>query len=148
MNNIIKLIIIETIILLVLLMVLFIPKSKKIANICFQQHCFSVEVADTFLKQQKGLMFRENLPKNEGMLFIFKEEANYPFWMKNTYIPLDIIWVNGNGEVVFIKENAQACKETCDPINPQQNALYVLEINGGISREINLTLGDTAKIYK
>ena len=60
---------------------------------------------------KNGLMFRENMDSDRGMLFIFEKEGEYPFWMKNTLIPLDIIWINKDKEVVFISENAQPCEE-------------------------------------
>lgn len=167
MNKIVKVIILETFVLVVLLMLLlFLPKSrlqdnrgfsillgqKNISKVCFREPtlneqseskgCFQVEIADTILEQQKGLMFRESLDRDGGMLFVFEKEGNYPFWMKNTLIPLDMIWINQNQEVVFIEENAQPCQEICTEINPNQNAKYVLEVNGGLSSEINLKIGD------
>ena len=94
----------------------------------------------------RGLMFREKMDADKGMLFIFEKEGEYPFWMKNTLIPLDIIWINEDKEVVFISENAQPCNEeySCSSINPGNNAKYVLEINGGISEKIGLKIGDKA----
>ena len=105
--------------------------------------CFYVEIADTTEKQTKGLMNRENLDENRGMLFIFDNEGIYSFWMKNTLIPLDIIWLNENKEVVFIKNNAQPCEEeNCPSIKPDKEAKYVLEINGGMVDKIGLKIGD------
>ena len=67
--------------------------------------------------------------------------------MKNTLIPLDIIWINTNKEIVFIKENVQPCGESlCQSINPAKSAKYVLEINGGISKEIGLSVGQKANL--
>ena len=61
-------------------------------------------------------------------------------------IPLDIIWINENGEIIFIKENAQSCKDYfCPSISPDKKAKYVLEINGGIAKEIGLAIGDEVK---
>lgn len=92
-------------------------------------------------------MFRENLPQDEGMLFIFNEEGSYPFWMKNTLIPLDIIWIDENKEVVFISENSQPCKDDfCSNINPGRSAKYVLEVNGGIAKKIGLKTGDSINL--
>ena len=115
---------------------------KKGAQVCFNNHCFNVELAITPEEKNRGLMFRK-LDLYGGMLFVFKEEGEYSFWMKNTSIPLDIVWIDKNNEVVFISENAQPCKESfCQKINPYKNAKYVLEVNGGISKSINLTEGD------
>jgi len=89
-------------------------------------------------------MFREKLDSNKGMLFIFDREGEYPFWMKNTLIPLDIIWINEKKEVVFISENTQPCeKDPCLSVNPGKNAEYILEVNGGAAQKIGLNMGDT-----
>ena len=130
---------------LTILMSLAIVKRNEWSEdrVCFKSYCFEVELARTSLERDQGLMFRDSLAQDKGMLFIFKKEAEYPFWMKNTLIPLDIIWINKDQEVVFIEENARPCFESfCPGINPGKNAKYVLEINGGISRNIGLEVGD------
>ncbi len=113
------------------------------SQVCFKEHCFLVELAKTEEARAKGLMFRKSLDKNKGMLFIFNQEGIYPFWMKNTLIPLDIIWLSKDSKVVFINKSAQPCVESsCPEINPEVNAQYVLEINAGVSDEIGLNVGD------
>ena len=110
---------------------------------CFKNNCFLVEVAKTSEERSRGLMFREGLDSNKGMLFVFEEEGRYSFWMKNTLIPLDIIWINQNKEVVFISENSQPCKEEpCSSIGFDGVAKYVLEINGGMAGKIGLNVND------
>lgn len=100
-----------------------------------------VELAETQEQQMKGLMFRENL--TGGMLFIYNEENQRSFWMKNTLIPLDIIWIDENKTIVDIKENAMPCKvKKCEVYYPDKEALYVLEINAGLAKEKNLSVGD------
>jgi uncharacterized membrane protein (UPF0127 family) len=76
------------------------------------------------------------------MLFIINEEGIYPFWMKNTLIPLDIIWINKDKEVVFIKKDFQPCTEICESITPDKKAKYVLEINGSLADKNNIKVGD------
>ena len=121
-------------------------KEKNRGNeICFEDNCFNVEIAADYASRARGLMFRENLSENSGMLFIFEQEGIYPFWMKNTLIPLDMIWINADKEVVYIKENAVPL--SLDNINPDRNALYVLEINGGRARELGIDVGMKAGIY-
>jgi len=121
----------------------FIYKNNKKDQVCFKDNCFKVELAKTDEERMQGLMFRKSLEKNRGMLFIFPGEGIYSFWMKDTLIPLDIIWINQNKEVVFISENTQPCKEDpCPLISPDKKAKYVLEINSGISKEIGLKVGD------
>ncbi|MCX6818375.1 MAG: DUF192 domain-containing protein [Candidatus Aenigmarchaeota archaeon] len=91
----------------------------------------------------RGLMFREHLDEDKGMLFIFDREDIHPFWMKNTLIPLDIVWINESMNVVFTSKNTQPCGTgTCHDIIPAAKARYVLEINGGIADEIRLKAGD------
>ncbi len=118
--------------------------NKKPNQVCFKNHCFDVELAKTSAEISRGLMFRKSLDQNQGMLFIFEKEGEYPFWMKNTLIPLDIIWINENKEAVFVSENAQSCLEEspCLSINPDKNAKYVLEINGGFAEKIGLKMGN------
>jgi len=128
----------------------FSSKNLKTAIICFiddstekTKGCFQVELAERIFEQQRGLMYRNSLDKDKGMLFVFNKEANYPFWMKNTLIPLDIIWIDRNSKVVFIKENAKPCtSQDCEIINPNQKSQYALEISGGITKELGLDIGD------
>jgi len=115
-------------------------------TVCFRGRCFYVELAQTPQQRQQGLMFRVDLEADKGMLFVFEEEGIYPFWMKNTLIPLDIIWMNKNKEVIFMAENIQPCKiEPCPRIDPLLKAKYVLELNAGTAGEIGLSLGDQLK---
>ena len=119
-------------------------KKPKENQVCFKSYCFNVEVARTAEEQSRGLMYREKLGQDKGMLFVFDKEAEYSFWMKNTLISLDIIWINGNKEVVFIGENIQPCQENslCPSVNPGKGAKYVLELNAGVSKKISLKIGD------
>lgn len=125
---------------------IFYAERKK--QVCFKDNCFNVELAKTAEERSRGLMFRESLDSDKGMLFIFDKEGEYPFWMKNTLIPLDIIWINAKEEVVFISDNTQPCKEEfpCLSINPGKNAKYVLEVNGGVAEKIGLKIGDKISI--
>lgn len=127
------------------------PGSKPYAQpqVCFKEHCFFVELAKTEEARAQGFMFRKSLDKDKGMLFIFNQEGVYPFWMKNTIIPLDIIWLSKDSKIVFISKSAQPClpaqadtKSSCTGINPEVNAQYVLEINAGVSDELGLNVGD------
>ncbi len=114
--------------------------------VCFEDKCFMVEIADTPEERAEGLMFRESLEPDKGMLFVFGQESEYGFWMKNTIIPLDIIWINSDGEVVFISKETRPCDESCPFIRPDRKAKYVLELNAGVSDEIVLGIGDKIKI--
>jgi uncharacterized membrane protein (UPF0127 family) len=116
-------------------------------QVCFGQQCFSVELAKTEAEREKGLMNRTQLDKNAGMFFIFDKEGVYPFWMKNTLIPLDIIWIGAFNKVVFISQNVQPCKSLiCPMINPSARAKYVLEINAGVVKNFGIKTGDEVKL--
>ena len=120
---------------------------EKQNRVCFKNHCFDLELALTPKQRSTGLSFREKLDSQRGMFFVFDEVGKHPFWMKNTFIPLDIIWINESSEIVFISENTQPCKESpCPTIEPTEKAKYVLEINGGLSKKIGLAVGDKISI--
>lgn len=122
-------------------------RPEKQNKVCFRNHCFNIELAVTSEERSTGLMFREKLDSKRGMLFVFNEEGKHSFWMKNTLIPLDIVWINKNKEIIFISENTSPCKgSSCPTIKPTEKAKYVLEINGGISKKIGLVVGDKVKI--
>ena len=81
-----------------------------------------------------------------GMLFLMPEEKIQSFWMKNTYIPLDIIYINSNNQVISIKENAKPMNES--PLPSEKPAIYVLEILGGTSAKLGIKPGDIWKWKK
>ena len=122
----------------------FVLKTKK-NKVCLKSNCYFVEIARTQEEKERGLMDRNNLGKNEGMLFINDQEGIYPFWMKNVLIPLDIIWFNKSKEVVFMAISAEPCKDECQLIYPDQNAQYILEVNAGEINRMNLQLGNKAE---
>ena len=100
----------------------------------------TVEVADTLEKRTKGLMFRDNL--EGGMLFIMKEPQQLSFWMKNTYIPLDIFYIDEHNTILQI-EQMQPCTESPCPIyTSTESALYALETNSNFAEEHNIKPGD------
>ena len=105
------------------------------------EHAFNVEVVDTPETRAKGLMFVQELADDAGMLFDFKQEREVSFWMRNTFIPLDMIFVGADGVVKTIHVNARPQDPTSIPSNvPVQ---FVLEIPGGRSVELGLKPGDT-----
>ncbi len=116
--------------------------SKVIIN----EKSFNVEIADNPAERAQGLMFRKELKENSGMLFIFPSSEKYSFWMKNTFIPLDIIWIDENLEIVYIHENAQPCKDECNSITPDKEAKYILEINSGLSERYGIEIGNRVEI--
>ena len=102
----------------------------------------NVEIADDDYGRQQGLMFRKSLNENDGMIFIFENEDFRSFWMKNTLIPLDMIFINENFEIVEIK-NAMPCNEDpCATYSSAKPAKYVLEINEGFAEKNSIEAGD------
>ncbi|VAX32720.1 hypothetical protein MNBD_NITROSPIRAE01-516 [hydrothermal vent metagenome] len=101
------------------------------------------EVANTPETREKGLMFRENLPKGGGLLFIFETEKPYQFWMKNCKFPIDIIWINTAKKVVHIAKDTPPCTgDPCPTYGPKNAAaLYVLEVAAGFSEKEKIKLG-------
>jgi uncharacterized membrane protein (UPF0127 family) len=117
--------------------------NESLSKVCFGAKCFYVELAVTSEEISRGLMFREHLDPDKGMLFIYKYEGVHYFWMKNTLIPLDMVWINGNREIISISNDVQPCQTSqCPLISPEQKVQYVLELNGGTSDKIGLAIGD------
>lgn len=99
-----------------------------------------IEFAETSYEQQTGLMYRKSMEANQGMLFIYSEEAMHSFYMKNTHIPLDLIFFGKDSTIVSFQENAKPLDETSLPSKvPSQ---FILEVNAGKVKQWNLTEGD------
>lgn len=103
-------------------------------------HPFSVELAVTPEEHERGLMFRKELPEGRGMLFDFKTEQSVEFWMHNTYIPLDIIFIRGDGRILRIAENAQPLSDAHIPSGGPIRG--VLEVIGGTAKKLGIVAGD------
>jgi hypothetical protein len=116
-------------------------EGKLVLHSSTGEHSFNVEVVDTPETRAEGLMFRQELADDAGMLFDFKEERQVSFWMRNTFIPLDMIFVGADGVVKTIHVNARPQDPTSIP--SQVPVQFVLEIPGGRSVEIGLQPGDT-----
>jgi uncharacterized membrane protein (UPF0127 family) len=115
------------------------------ARVCFQDQCLGVELAVTAKERAKGLMHRVHLPENRGMLFVFPYDEPWSFWMKNTYIRLDILWMDEEGRVVdFVKALEPAGTDAPRIYRPEKPARYVLETNAGFIDKNNIKVGDRA----
>jgi uncharacterized membrane protein (UPF0127 family) len=101
---------------------------------------FTLEIADSDTKTERGLMFRKSMPADRGMLFIFDTPDTYSFWMHNTLIPLDIIYLDPAGKVVDI-HHRKALDDT--GMSPRDPARFVIELNAGVAEAIGLKIGDT-----
>jgi uncharacterized membrane protein (UPF0127 family) len=108
---------------------------------------FEVELASDDATRQEGLMFRESLLPRHGMLFFFPSSEVYPFWMKNTIIPLDMIWIDDGGKAVHIESRVPPCTaDPCPSYSPGVAARYVLELAGGEAEAHHLHSGDTLSL--
>lgn len=93
-----------------------------------------LELALTDEEKQLGLMFRDSLAADRGMLFIFEADGPLQFWMKNTFIPLDFVWISASGQVVDVCANVQPCRaDPCPGYNSSKPARAVLEVNAGFA---------------
>ena len=128
--------------LLAIVFFLYTYKEENVVKISFpQKTSYWVEIADTAQKAEIGLMYRENMPRNHGMLFIFPTSHIVKMWMKNTYIPLDMIFFNAQNQVICLHENARPLDETT--ITCPYPAKMVLELNAGEIKDKNIQLNDT-----
>ena len=103
-------------------------------------HAFAVELATNDDERSRGLMFRKELPEGHGMLFDFVHEAPVAFWMRNTYIPLDMIFIRGDGSILSIAENTEPLSDRNVPSGGPVRA--VLEVIGGTARKLGIAPGD------
>lgn len=106
---------------------------------------YQAELADTDKERARGLMWREQMGESEGMLFLFPKEEQLRFWMKNTLIPLDMIFIRADRTILGVVENAQPKTETLRFIpGPSQ---FVLEINGGLAKKKGIKAGQKVTFY-
>lgn len=103
---------------------------------------YRLELARTAEEQTQGLMYRESLPERTGMLFLFRDAAPHRFWMKNTMMPLDIVWLDRSGRVVYVSANTPPCRaDPCPSYGPDTPIATVLEIAGGLAEKEGVTVG-------
>src|SRR5262249_53356400 len=103
-------------------------------------HTFTVEIAVTDQERQQGLMFRRELPEGRGMLFDFKQDQNVTMWMKNTFIPLDMIFIRADGRIQRIAENTEP--ESTRIIAAGAPVRAVLEVIAGTAKKLGIRAGD------
>ena len=129
------------------------PKATDVEDLNITEVTFpngKTVKAETMVRdidQMRGMMFRDSLAKDRGMLFIHSEEGNVPYWMYQVRIPLDIIWMDHDRRIVEISANTPACtsksSRDCPSYGGHQKARYVLELAGGGAALYGLTVGDT-----
>lgn len=116
------------------------PRSELLVETASSQFRFEVEVADDPSERAKGLMFRESLADNAGMLFLYPEPQEVEFWMKNTPLSLDMVFVRQDGTIARIAERTTPFSEEMIPSGEAVSA--VLEVKGGLMRELGIAVGD------
>jgi hypothetical protein len=105
-----------------------------------------VEVASDDPTREQGLMYRDHMAENRGMIFLFAQAGEYPFWMKNTLIPLDMIWMDAAHRIVHIAHDVPPCKaDPCPNYPPNAHASSVLELAGGVAAKHHLRDGDVLR---
>jgi len=107
---------------------------------------YRLELARTPEEQGQGLMFRESLPEKMGMLFLFGDKGVHRFWMKNTMIPLDMVWMDAGGRVLFVSADTPPCRaDPCPSYGPESPAASVLEVAGGKAAREKIGVGSVLK---
>jgi uncharacterized membrane protein (UPF0127 family) len=121
------------------------PRAQSLPTVSMDigNRKFTIEVAMTDEQQQTGLMYRDSMPADHGMIFVFPDEEERSFWMKNTRIPLDIAYLDKNGKVVSIKSMKPFDLTGIDSDGP---AKYAIELNVNVAKQIGLKAGDIVKI--
>ena len=110
---------------------------------------YRLELARTPEEQTQGLMYRESLPERTGMLFLFRDAAPHRFWMKNTMMPLDIVWLDPGGRVLYVSANTPPCRaDPCPSYGPESPVPMVLEIAGGLAEKEGVTVGSTIRLVE
>jgi uncharacterized membrane protein (UPF0127 family) len=109
---------------------------------------FTVEIADDDAERQRGLMFRDQMAADHGMLFVHEREQPLAYWMKNTKIPLDILYFDNNRKLVSAQQRVPPCYlgDRCPPFPSEGNARYVLELNAGLAEELGAKAGDELRL--
>ncbi len=138
--------------------IISIPSESKLESVEFPRGMImvddvllEVQIADTQPRQVRGLMFQEQLPPDEGMIFVFDFAAKHSLWMLNMQFSLDMIWFDSEGRVVHIEQDVPPCKTvleitTCQSVVPSTDSLYVLEVTTGFVERHNITKDSVLKI--
>jgi len=120
------------------------PAPSTVPLILPDGKTLQVEVARTEENRALGLMFRTALAEDRGMLFVFEEPGLHRFWMKNTLIPLDMVWMDDRKRIIHIEYQVPPCKlDPCPVYGPSADSLYVLEVISGVASREKLHVGQT-----
>ena len=118
-------------------------------TVTLKGHKFDVEQANDPASQERGLMFRDSMPDDHGMIFNFADEQPRTFWMKNCRMPLDILYFDANYKLVSMQQRVPACRSDPCPTYPSEGpAQYVLELNAGVADKLGVKPGDVLSVAK
>lgn len=122
-------------------------QHPKFVTVKIGKASVSAELADTEFKQMRGLMFRESIPRDGGMLFKFPREADHGIWMMNMSIPIDIVWLDSEKRVVKVEEGARPCEAllVCPVYRAGESSRYVLELSSGYAKSHGIKRGTVAR---
>lgn len=135
-----------------------IPSESKLESVEFPRGIImiddvplEVQIADTEPRRVRGLMFQDQLPYDQGMIFVFDKPGLYSLWMLNMQFPLDMIWFDEAGKIVHIEKDVPPCKTpleiaSCQSIVPEGHAVYVLEVTSGFVEQNNVTVDSILRI--
>ena len=139
--------------------ILSLPSDVKLESVEFPRGTvkidgivLEVQIADTDPRRARGLMFQEQLPLDDGMLFVWDDANKRSIWMLNMQFPLDVIWIDDNSKVVFIEKNVPPCKTALETVmcpsykGGSKDAKYVLEVTAGFVEEFKITTESTLEI--
>ena len=126
-----------------------IAHAQAISYVVLKGKRFVVEIAADDASREKGLMYREHMDPARGMLFTFPQEYPQAFWMKNTKIPLDMLFFDRNRRLVSLQADVPPCRKDPCPSYPSEGpAMYVLELNGGVAHGLGVKAGDVLEIHR
>jgi len=136
--------------ILILIFLIFITSCTKYETIFIDNGVEKVEikaeVADTDEKKERGLQFRKSLKENSGMFFVFGTDSTYNFWMKNTLIPLDIIFISNDLVIIDIIYAEPCVEEPCENYKTSEPSRFILEVNGNFTIRNNIKAGNRITI--
>ena len=119
---------------------------RPYAVVCIGPICYDITLADTPTKRRLGLMYRDYMPQREGMLFAYDEPTFVRMWMKNTQLPLDIIWIDKHKHIIHIETQTKPLSETI--LAAPSKALFVLEINSGEVKKHGFEVGQRVELKR
>ena len=123
--------------------------AQAIPTVELKGQRYTIEIAADDAARAHGLMDRTAMEADHGMLFVFQDDAPRAFWMKNTKIPLDMLFFDGNNKLVSIQHDVQPCvSDPCPPYSSGAPARYVLELNGGQAEKLGVTSGDELIVHR